>query len=238
MPVLLPVWKRLCTQHTGFHALLAGFLPFCRYVCPALGLGRPFGELCKEGGPNSEEVQLLVGLVLLGIYKTWKCPTAEERTGLVLLYGKFLSVYLLFQGGSWSALVLYLLNWLLVYVLIQPARYWGPVKAFPLTADGVERAVRLTTVAQAEGGGRQAKQQRRKLDEADQSFMAEAWVILFETKWAPAARYFTVPFAELANTYTSSRLHFGKGNTSGQERMSLGRERGRGDVVWVGMMVP
>ncbi|RKP13516.1 hypothetical protein BJ684DRAFT_9936 [Piptocephalis cylindrospora] len=164
------------------------------------------GELFKEGQPDSEELQLLAGLAALATYKTWACPTAEERTGLCLLYSKFLSLYLLYQGGSWSAMALFLVNWLLVYVVIRPARYWGPAKAFPLTEDGVRKAVSLTEVARSH---KQAKQ-RKKLDTADQSFMAEAWVILFETKWAPAARYFTVPFAELANTYTSSRLHFGR----------------------------
>ncbi|RKP27958.1 hypothetical protein SYNPS1DRAFT_26420 [Syncephalis pseudoplumigaleata] len=204
MALLEDIHMRLLRPHYVVNALSG--VCFCLYL---------YYWVDTSAYAIEDEVKLLLGILVLSLFKFRTAPTAEERVSAISMNIRLFGVYMAYARKAWISLAIFVVVWLgnnLTSI------------ATPEELDALIESTRTTGNAGTPSGRRKGKAKEATTAAARADAQPDAApvavVVMYAAVWAPASRYFETTFAQLSLKYANARLRFAVVNVDISEEMT------------------
>ncbi|KAI7902615.1 uncharacterized protein BX663DRAFT_509870 [Cokeromyces recurvatus] len=183
--------------------------------------------LLKNQLINFEETESKSYILLLGVC-TWKCfmaATAEELSGVIILYTKFFTLCSLFwKMGFWTTFF-YIIGWIILSTIFPQPWYRGPTKIYELneaafrdkvlksnTTKSPKPSSKSTVPVEDIKGPRitEITEEEDKKEEEKTEDEVKYWIVMLYANWSVSCLNFEAVLAKLSIQYDVPHLKFGQ----------------------------
>ncbi|KAI7873060.1 hypothetical protein BDF14DRAFT_70152 [Spinellus fusiger] len=214
------LYKRLFHRYYVLHGVYALLFVLINLYYQISG-----GLFSSEVQASDNDVKAYSILAALTLWKSYVASTAEELTNVVLLYGKFFSVLVMYwHYGVWR-LIFYCLGWIALSTFFPQPWYQGSTKIIELTESMLKdklkskkkkgKAPAYTSTDTIKGpriveltsDGEEPEEPKESETKTD---TAKYWVVMLYANWSVSCLNFEGILAKVSLDYDCDDIKFGK----------------------------